>query len=202
MPIVTTINSSKDNYMSGTAGEQNTNYGNLLWLAIKDGSAFRHRSIIEFPLTSLPPSAVISAALMRLWYGSTVHSVPTGKTVWAYKQVRPDWVELQSTWIIYSTGNNWATPGGDYVIINPVGGSTVVPAAPLVWMEWDVLAIVQDAFLLGIPVEILVRFALENVVGLGSTVYLAARESDIDPQLVITYTAAPVVQTLPATGVT
>lgn len=40
-----------------------------------------------------------------------VNFVSAAQTMMAYRLKRP-WVELQATWNIYSTGNNWATAGG------------------------------------------------------------------------------------------
>lgn len=65
-----------------------------------------------------------------------------------YKLTNDAWVELEATWDIYSTGNNWTSGGGDYVTSNPAGDTQELsagdPATPE-WVSFDVTDIVKDA---------------------------------------------------------
>ncbi len=112
--------SAKDNVLSEIS--PTTNYGSLTQINVRQSYGAHgsiNRSIAEFDISSLPGSITISAATLGLYYYSFsddpgFYTDPIGKTVWAYKLTRTDWVELESTWNIYKTGSNWTTPGGDF----------------------------------------------------------------------------------------
>jgi len=152
------------------------------------------RSLLEFDLSELPPGATLNSASLQLYYYRWGNDNPTGKTAWAYKLTRADWVELEAAWNIYKTGSNWTAAGGDYVTSNPDGGSTTFPA-DYGWMTWNVLAIVQDAYDGSIPAEFLVKFETEGLESLYSLAYFysnnEAAETTKRPKLVIDYTPAP-----------
>jgi hypothetical protein len=75
------------------------------------------RMLLRFDFSSLPAGAVISAAVLSIYEGG---GGGTG-AVSCYEITQPGWVEAQATANIYSTGNSWATQGGDYTVTN--GGS-------------------------------------------------------------------------------
>jgi hypothetical protein len=125
---------------------------------------------------------------LYLYYFSYYDNNPVGRTYWAYKLSRTDWVESEATWNIYKTGSNWTTAGGDYVTSSPAGGSKVMPAS-FGWVSWDILAIVQDAQTNGIAVELLLKDGTESGDALGefhSKEYTS--DTSLRPKLVIEYT--------------
>ena len=196
--VLTVQPSAKDNYLTQTAPD--TNRGNLTSFRVYDKLDSVLRSILEFDISDLPAGAEITSASLSLYYDSYVTTNPSGKTVWVYKLTRIDWVEgigatdgSESCWNNYKAGNNWTTPGGDYVTSDPSGGSTTFPASAGAWMTWNVLAIVQDAYDNLNPAEFLVRFATEDLAtGYTIAVFLSKEyttDPSLQPKLVIDYTA-------------
>lgn len=202
-PDLTIQPSCKDTYLH--EGDPDTNYGDFGSMILMDG-ANAGRAIIEFDISDLPENATIDDATLSLMYAdSGIFTPPDGKTAWAYKLTRTNWVELEATWNIYRTGNSWTSAGGDYVTSNPSGGSTTFPSSDG-WMNWNVKAIVEDAYDNDDPAEFLVRFATEGVTE-NSNPNLRASDYHLShqrPKLEIDYTEAlskPVVQTNAATSV-
>lgn len=153
------------------------------------------RGIFEYDISGLPAEVTLDSASLQLYYRWFGNLDPVGKTVWAYKLTRTDWVELEATWNSYKTGSAWTTPGGDYVTSAPAGGSTTFPAS-FGWMTWNVLAIVQDAYDGSIPAEFLVKFETEGLAEDYSSPRFWTKESadsDLYPKLVIDYTV-PIIE--------
>ena len=96
-------------------------------------------------------------ATLSLNYFSWGTNDPVGKTIYFYKLTRTDWHETQSTWNIYKTGNNWTTPGGDYVTSSPAGASQVAPAG-YGWVAWDVLVLLDESLGASKDLELLLKF--------------------------------------------
>lgn len=142
--------------------------------------------MIAFPITwgvDIPVGATITAATLSLysWGGAS------GRTYWAYKCTRDNWIELEVTWNSYKAASAWTSPGGDYVTINPVGASIVTIVSG--WMNWDVLAIVQDAQTNTTNCNFFVRDENENNgSSVGQDFESRTGGSGHPPQLVITYT--------------
>ena len=151
---------TKDTYLSQYA--PTTNYGTATALYLYNRSSRADRAILEFNTLAMPAGQTISSAELDLYYYAYSGANPSGLTVDAYKLSQTAWVEGQATWNIYSTGNNWSSAGGDYVTSNPAGGSVAVPAN-YGWVEWDVTAIVQDAYTNSALTEILLKFDTEGV---------------------------------------
>ncbi len=101
-----------DNWLRDTSPI--TNYGTNDTIAVGNTRGVTNdtrRTLIRFTLTSIPAGATVTAATLSLWLGylgSDFASVNT--TLSAYRVLR-NWVEAESTWTIYSTGNNWGTAG-------------------------------------------------------------------------------------------
>jgi len=184
--------SSKDNFLRQHSPD--TNYGAYTYLELRDGAPpLLSRSPLEFDISGLPAGVSIISATLSLNYYLKASTDPVGKTVWAYKLTRTDWVELESTWNIYKTGSNWTAGGGDYVTSNPSGGSTAIPAG-YGWMSWNVLAIIQDAYANSKSAEFLVKFETEGLATGFSRAYFYSKEYTDDtslcPKLIIEYTVA------------
>jgi hypothetical protein len=202
---------SKDNWLQSSAA--GTNHGNDTENKLQDWTLYINRIITEFDISGLPAGSTVTDAKLELYYLSYVsggsYVDPVGKTVWSYKLSRTDWVELQSSWNNYKTGSVWSTAGGDYVIISPVGGSATFPASAG-WLEFDVTAIVNDAFGASVAAEFLTKLESETFVypaSGGSQINIASSEYTTDtakrPKLTITYTPpdSPLVTTQSVTNI-
>lgn len=105
------------------------------------------RALLKFDVSSIPAGAIIGAATLTLFGDySAVGADYDPRTFYCYRCTRA-WVEGQATWIIYSTGNDWATAGlgagTDYVT---TGGDTTSQTLLDPRLEFDGLAaLVQDA---------------------------------------------------------
>jgi len=66
------------------------------------------RALIQFDLSSIPVgSTIISATLSIVPY--TDHS--SNSSTYSVHRLLRTWEELQATWNVYTTGNNWGTAG-------------------------------------------------------------------------------------------
>ncbi|MBU1914847.1 MAG: DNRLRE domain-containing protein [Candidatus Thermoplasmatota archaeon] len=99
----------EDNYMD--EDHKNTNYGdsNTLFLDSENGKELR--ALLRFDLTPVPAGAVVHDAVLWLYLKSGGRAETFAYNV--YSVTKP-WVEMESNWNFYSTGNTWVTPGGDY----------------------------------------------------------------------------------------
>jgi hypothetical protein len=116
------------------------------------------RGLLEMDISDMPAGATITQATLDLYYIDWSTGNPVGNELAVYKLINTAWVETEATWNIYSTGNNWFDTGGDFVTSSPSGDSVTMPAAGGVWLEWDITDIVADAYDLGIPVELILKF--------------------------------------------
>lgn len=88
-----------------------SNFGTITTFLIGEevgGANSVDRTLIQFDLTSIPSSAVVSGGTMSV-YLSTNTSNNT-RTLRAYRVLR-NWVETEATWNSYSSGNSWDTAG-------------------------------------------------------------------------------------------
>ena len=199
-----TIIASKD--VSPYQGSPTSNFGATTTMYIRDRDGNKGgRIFCGFDLSGVPEGAEVTSATLSLYrYGWGDSG--EGRTLWAYKLTRTDWVEAEATWNIYKTGSDWTTPGGDYVTSDPAGGSFVIGADAAEWMNFDVKAIVEDAIDNESNAEFLVRYAVENRAD-HAMLYVYSKEyaddTSLRPKLVIEYTttALPTVVTNAATDV-
>jgi hypothetical protein len=178
-----TVTAAKDTYMRQSAAT--TNYGNSYLEVYSTVGAVR-RSILEFSLAGIAAGSTIVSAVMSIYKYDQSSTSPVGRTYWAYKLTRTDWVEAQATWNIYKTSNNWSSAGGDFVTSNPSGGSAAVPANNN-WQAFTITDIVIDAFLAGASCEVIV---VDSDEAAGAGIYSDYRSRETggsEPKLVITY---------------
>lgn len=112
---ILTIQPTKDTLLNEYAPTQN--YGTSAEIDIADLLSGCWRPLLEFPLTGLPAGAILNSASLQkyYWIYNPAYTDPVGKTVWAYKLTRADWVEAEATWNRYKTGIDWTVLGGDYL---------------------------------------------------------------------------------------
>ena len=173
-------------------------YGTEYYCLVGDAAASIRRIIAEFSISGLPVGATLASASLQFYYYGSQYTDPVGKTVWAYKLTRTDWVEAQASWNDYKTSTAWTAGGGDYVTSSPAGGSTTFPA-DVGWIAWNVLAIVQDAYDGSIAAEFLLKFEDETLTSGNSRAYFYTNDyttdTDLCPKLIIVYIVAPTVTT-------
>ena len=97
-----------DAYLSSKTST--TNYGAATIIAVgetnTDVNTFR--SLLKFDLSSIPVGSTINSATLSV---KTVTDASTNERTYRVYRVLRVWVEAQTTWNIYSTGNNWGTAG-------------------------------------------------------------------------------------------
>jgi len=110
-----TISPAKDTFLNEYAPQQP--YGDNVALAISDAPSGCYRPLLEFSLAGLPAGATINSASLQLYYYTynPTYTDPVGKTVWAYKLTRTDWVEAEATWLYRYGTTLWTLAGGDYL---------------------------------------------------------------------------------------
>lgn len=99
-----------DAFMS--SGNATTNYGTANYMAIGHDPApaglGTSRALIKFDLSAISPSERVVSAVLSLWV--SLDNSSNARTISVYRVLRA-WVEGQTTWNVYSTGNNWGTAG-------------------------------------------------------------------------------------------
>ena len=188
-PTLTVQPSAKDTFMHSEY--PTNNYGAETYFQVRSFTTSNLRAILEFAIawgTDIPAEAALNAATLGLYAYS--HSDGEGRTYWAYRLTRTDWIELQATWNIYKTDFNWTTAGGDYTATD--GASVAVPAIPN-WTNWSVLAQAQYAQTNNINVEFLIKDGTEGADPIKDTNFYSnnyADDTTLRPKLVIEYTMA------------
>ncbi len=106
MAITFTANPTADTRMTNTAAT--TNYGTDTEIRLGNRLDVYSRVLMKFDLSSIPISARVQTAKLRLYFTADYASVAPTFSIY---RVKRNWVETQATWNIYSTGNNWQTAG-------------------------------------------------------------------------------------------
>jgi hypothetical protein len=140
----TTVNldASDDSYIDRNtgSGENNTNYGSGTTMRVEYSrwNAWDEFSLVKFDLSSIPSGATITSATLKL----VKTGGDTGAKNLAAHRLTKNWVESQTTWNIYSTGNNWTN------ILNVTSDYAAATATTSVsanaTYSWDVTSDVQN----------------------------------------------------------
>jgi len=85
-----------------------SNFSNSLTAGNFGGSD--RRALISFQLPDI--DGTITDITLHIYSGGG--EIRSGGVNTVYQLTQPSWVENQVTWNVYSTGNDWSTPGGDY----------------------------------------------------------------------------------------
>jgi len=192
-PTLTVQPSAKDTHLLKSA--PTTNYSSLTYIQVNWSPTYTTRPILEFDISGLPAGATLNSASLEL-YNYSGNAALEGQDIWAYKQLRIDWVESEACWNYYKGTTVWTAAGGDFITSDPAGASAPAPTpfTDYGWMTWDVLAIVQDAYNSSIAVEFLLKFLTETggnqAAGFRSNNY--TNDTNLCPKLVIDYTVPAV----------
>ncbi len=166
----------------------NANFGTSTWLVVGPSfNGMRKRGLLSFDFSSISAGAVISNAVLSLFYEGISGAVRGD--IGCYRLTRTDWSELQCTWNIYKTGSAWTATGGDYTITDGVQSA---PPALNNWQTWNVTnqVIYAQANTAKIA-HFLIRAITETGDGTAHMLSYTARESLTTahrPLLTITYT--------------
>ena len=145
MPTLTIQPSNIDNHIfeHAASGGDDTNFGTTAALRIGDiGAGAIYRALFKFDFSALPDNIVITSATFSLYFFSVLAGTPEGRTLDLKRLTQTGWVELESTWNDYSTGNAWVAGGGDFT--ETLKASTIIPAVNN-WIDFDVLGQVSYA---------------------------------------------------------
>lgn len=88
-----------------------TNYSANAYIQVGEwnGGAATDRALIQFDLASIPVNSQITGVNLKL-YDEGLNLSDNNRTMRVFRVLRT-WVDSQSTWNIYSTGNSWGTAG-------------------------------------------------------------------------------------------
>lgn len=93
------------------SNQATTNAGtnNTLNVGESNAAAQIQRSLIKFDLSTLPSDATLNTNTfsMRL-----ITDLATNTSTFSVYRQKRDWVEMEATWNIWKTSNNWSTAGG------------------------------------------------------------------------------------------
>lgn len=185
-----TLTASADNMLASDAAT--TNYGNEVIIDVGEWTTQLRRSLVKFDLSARSASDTFKSAVLKL-YDTAGDLSSNARVMSAYRVLRA-WVEGESTWNIYSTGNNWATAGCANTTSDresTVLGSITMPATEVAqYYGFDLTAgLVQDWVDGGLTNNgLLLQMATENE---DMHEFSSSEAASNKPQLIIDYEPAP-----------
>lgn len=135
IPVSVDLTPSDDAHVNQR--QSTTNYGTNTSLNLRnnDGAGgvdnYGRDILIKFDLTSIPSTATIASATLRLHYYDWGDTDPAGRTLDLYP-VTGTWSEGTVTWDTQPTRSS------------TLSASATVPTTAGAWMDWDVTSDVQD----------------------------------------------------------
>lgn len=192
---VETIQSGDDNWLQDSPPTTNNGSSTSLIIGDRAGLAFIYRALLRFDLSSIPDAAIISSAVLSL-YATTDQASNSGN--FQIFRCKRNWVDSESTWNIYSTGNNWQTAGA--------GGANdreTTPIAELTLTASETLNEFKDWTLSGVTSKDDLDWGLENDAGFTGGFFIKTENENDDsyffssfdeataanrPKLTVTYT--------------
>ncbi|MGI9203362.1 MAG: DNRLRE domain-containing protein, partial [Woeseiaceae bacterium] len=131
--ILTIVAGGMDTFIEGASGHTHHNKGGDSELKISSEIGNEYRTLLQFDLSALPPSATVQAAILELDlknHGST-------DVVEAHRVLR-NWTENGVTWNDHDGTSSWSTPGSDF---DPnIAGSLLADSTGLKTMDITDLA--------------------------------------------------------------
>ena len=187
-PILTIQGDGMDTYIESS--QPTTTYGSSTEPLVFEAAGGIRRMLVKMPLTSLPAGSIVTRATFSAYYNFKFVA-PEGITLTATKIRRMDWEEMQATWDIFKTSNNWGTAGCSNTstdIDTTLTATAIVPTS-YGWIDWNVKNIVDNARAGAVPFNI--RISGNSDTG---AAYFHSREEavavSLRPKLVIEYASA------------
>jgi hypothetical protein len=135
IPVSVDLTASADTRINQRQPTTNYGTGAVLNVRNNDGSGsvdnWARDVLVEFDLSSIPSTATIVSATLRLYYYSWVDTDPAGRTLDLYA-LTGAWTETTVTWDTQPTRSSTSS------------ATATVPTTVDTWMDWDVTADVQD----------------------------------------------------------
>lgn len=163
-----TIDGSKDTAIM--EDQPTTNFGGGTYLQCRSSAGGNNRrSIFSFDMPSL--NGTISDVNVFLYFYSVANGGGMQVDVHELSQA---YVESEATWNVYSTGNNWASAGGDYVASSTV--STIIPTTTIAFYNFSLIADADNPMTIdwGDSVDLLFKANSEN----GGGEYVSMRTTE------------------------
>ena len=98
-----------DNMLNAASNTTNYNGSNITIGQFSTGGGSSKEGILKFDLSSISSGSTCNSATLEI--DQLTGDNTTAVVMSAYNILRPTWSPSQSTWTIYSTGNNWTTAG-------------------------------------------------------------------------------------------
>lgn len=183
-----TVDAIADTYIAKSEG--NSNFGAHNELKVRPEKSRIERTLLALDLSSIPSSATVNAATLKLFLAKAPHS----NRLLDVHRISAKWVETQASWNNRLAGTPWANAGADFV-------STVVASAATgtkddVTLSWTVTSLVQ-AWVSGTAENYgcLVKDADETGSSEAQSRFRSREYSNVDqrPKLVISFTVATTV---------
>ena len=141
---------ANNDYVNGSSG-------GATFLYVGNDSKIAYRTLIQFDLSSLPNTASVTGALLKLYYygqdGSTlsnisVYRLTTSWTEGSDSNVSINATSAGATWNQYSYNSNpslniWSTAGGDYDN-SEIARTQLNATADNTYVEWDITTLVRN----------------------------------------------------------
>jgi hypothetical protein len=100
----------EDTFIHSTNAFENSGTGIYMYVGDRQGGSDAGRILIRFPgVSAIPEGVTVTGATLSL-YEYFASGGTFSVSVNAHRVLRA-WVEGETTWTIYSTGNNWGTAG-------------------------------------------------------------------------------------------
>ena len=184
-----TLSASAVTWLNSAAAT--TNYGATTNVRLQCNSAgtLSRRPILKFDLSDIPPAATITAATLRIYLYNKGTSTGGDAKV---QRLLVGWQEPSATWNIYSTGNNWTNPGGDFHI-DTIGTYNFLGAETVGWKDITLTPAYITQLIDGTYVNygFLINPAPANNASLPDYYFYSneyATDPKLRPELILTYT--------------
>ncbi len=139
----------KDNLIISSSGD--TNYGTYAGVQVGDtneAASDARRSLIKFDLSPIPPDAIVASVTLSLYELAAGDTVGMGSWAVNLHRLLRDWVELQSTWNSWKTGNSWTVAGagsdGNDRDADVSATLTLDGAAAEAFLDWTGATLIDD----------------------------------------------------------
>lgn len=138
-----------DNHIVSTTATSNNGTSGTMRVGDQSAAASQtNRSLIKFDLSTLSSGATVTSATLSLFESAAADTAGLGSWAVGLRRLLQPWVELESTYNIYSTGNNWATAGagsdGNDRVASDSASLTLDGTAAVGFVNWTHATLADD----------------------------------------------------------